>query len=173
MTPSRHDVGKTTLERVVHRFIEDAGALTQSMGFGRAVGQIYAYLYFSETTRTLADMQHNLGISKGSASTNVRQLEQWGAVRKVWVKGDRKDYYEASDWFGKIVKNALMDTINKKIAAYGVSLDEAINELSSGSDNVDVAFVQTRLKHVRDFHNKAENLVTSPLWKVFLGGEGG
>ncbi|OVE74449.1 hypothetical protein BVX94_00240 [bacterium B17] len=112
------------MNSIIHKFIEDAGNMTQSFGLGRAVGQIYAYLYFSENPRNLADMQGALGISKGSASTNVRQLEQWGAVKKVWIKGDRKDYYEASDWFGKILKNALQDTVGKKMKSYANLLQE-------------------------------------------------
>ena len=107
---------KKTINPVITRFIQDAGNLTQSFGIGRATGQIFAYLYFSPEPRSLADLQAALGISKGSASMCVRQLEQWGAVKKIWVKGDRKDYYEANEWFGQIVKNALMDTIGKRMA---------------------------------------------------------
>lgn len=162
----------SSLDTVVHRFIQDAGAFTQSLGFGRAVGQIYAYLYFSQEARSLGDMQHSLGISKGSASTNVRQLEQWGAVRKVWVKGDRKDYYEASDWFGKILKNALIDTVNKRVSAYGASLEDAMNELGHGAGpNGQADFIKGRIKHIQQFHTKAESLVKSPLWKAFFSGE--
>ena len=80
------------MDRVVDKFIEDAGNLAQSFGLGRVVGQIYAYLYFSRTSKGLHDMQQDLHISKGSASMCVRQLEQWGAVSKIWIKGDRKDY---------------------------------------------------------------------------------
>jgi DNA-binding transcriptional regulator GbsR (MarR family) len=89
---------------ITRRFIEDAGNTTQALGVGRVIGQIFAYLYFSEESRTLDDMKGALGISKGSASMGVRQLEQWGAVQRVWVKGDRKDFYTANDYFGQIVR---------------------------------------------------------------------
>ena len=114
------------MSSVVQRFIEDAGRLTQSLGFGRVIGQIYAYLYFSRTPRCLADLQNALGISKGSASMGVRQLEQWSAVSKVWVKGDRKDYYAANDWFGQILKSALVDTIGKKMEIGRASCRERV-----------------------------------------------
>ena len=111
--------------------------MTQSLGLGRVVGQIYAYLYFSPEPRGLADMQHTLAISKGSASMGVRQLEQWGAVRQVWVRGDRKDYYEASDWFGRIIKSAVADTIGKKLGTYSTMLDEVEAELNTHPNEVE------------------------------------
>ena len=148
---------KTDLNPIVHRFIEDAGSTTQALGLGRVVGQIYAYLYFSPEPRNLADLQDTLGISKGSASTCVRQLEQWGAVRKIWIKGDRKDYYEANDWLGKILRNIALDTIGKKLLAY-----------ASLHDNGGDAFVRERIRHLREFEKKARKVWDSKLLKMFL-----
>jgi DNA-binding transcriptional regulator GbsR (MarR family) len=115
---------------LIRRFIEEAGNTTQTLGVGRVIGQIYAYLYFSEPPRTLDDMKETLGISKGSASMGVRQLEQWGAVQRIWVKGDRKDYYTANDYFGRIVRNIMSDLMGKRLASLAQSLDAAENELA-------------------------------------------
>ena len=114
---------------IIRRFIEDAGNTTQALGVGRVIGQIFAYLYFSEEPRGLEDMKGALGISKGSASMGVRQLEQWGAVQRVWVKGDRKDYYTANDYFGQIVRNIATDLMGKRLASLSASLDAAEREL--------------------------------------------
>ena len=125
---------------LIRRFIEDAGNTTQSLGVGRAVGMIYAYLYFSEPPRTLDDMKEALGISKGSASMSVRQLEQWGAVQRVWVKGDRKDYYTANDYFGSIIRNLLADIMGKRLESLSQSLAMAETELSRGDVSSDSRF---------------------------------
>ena len=158
------------LSPIVKRFIEDAGNTTRSFGLGRALGQIFAYLYFSLKPRALADIQRALGISKGSASTGVRQLEQWGAVRKVWVKGDRKDYYEAGDWFGNIFKNAVMDTFGKKMASYNSLLNEVetdLSELPAGSDG-EKQFIADRIKQMRSFQKRAAEIWGSPLLRKLL-----
>ena len=84
------------LEQIRERFIETGGHITQSIGVGRVIGQVFAHIYFSPRPQTLDDLTRELHISKGAASMSVRQLEQWGAVRRVWVKGERKDYYEAN-----------------------------------------------------------------------------
>ena len=143
--------------------------MSQSLGFGRAVGQVYAYLYFSRASRSLADMQEALGISKGSASMTVRQLEQWGAVKQVWVKGDRKDYYRANDWFGRILKNLLFDSVGKKLASYSAMLDEADAELANQtSDREEQAFIKDRIAHLRKFQSHALSVWNSPVMKMLM-----
>ena len=164
----RHD-NPSDLDPVVRRFVEDAGSLTQALGAGRLIGQIYVYLYFSPKARNLADMQESLGISKGSASTGVRQLEQWNAVRKIWVRGDRKDYYEANDWFGRILKKAMLDTVGKKLSAYSSLLDEVERELASlRGDGEDDAFIRDRVRQMRAFQNRAQQLWNNPLLQRLL-----
>ncbi len=137
--------------------------MTQGLGFGRAVGQVYAYLFFNSTPRSLADLQNDLGISKGSASMAVRQLEQWHAVQQVWVKGDRKDYYEANDWFGRILKNALMDAVGKKIMAFSSMLDEADAALEAVEGDGEESFIRQRVQRLRTFQTKAGKTINSPV----------
>lgn len=164
------DSGRAQLEPVVLKFIEQAGTMAQSAGVGRVLGQIYAYLYFSPEARNLSDLQQALGISKGSASTGVRQLEQWGAVKKIWVKGDRRNYYEAVDWFGKILRNAVLDTVGKRIAAYTSFLSEAEAELADQSSlNGEQEFLRERVADLRRFHGRLEALWSAPLVKRLLG----
>jgi DNA-binding transcriptional regulator GbsR (MarR family) len=154
---------------IVHRFVEDAGNLTQSLGLGRVPGQIYAYLYFSPVARSLGDMQQALGISKGSASTMVRLLEQWGAVKKVWVKGDRKDYYQASDWFGRILKSAMSDTIGKKMSSLSRLMEEVEAELAATvDDDKHGQFVRARVRGLREFQKHAQGLWESPLLQMMM-----
>jgi len=172
---------------IVRRFVEEAGNTTQALGVGRVVGQLFAYLYFSEPPRTLDDMKEALGISKGSASMGVRQLEQWGAVQRVWVKGDRKDYYTANDYFGQIVRNIAIDLMGKRLAALSASLDAAERELLSCSvvgllsqepsdansatkqpNNVTTDFLRTRVRRLREFQEKINKTWNNPILKMLL-----
>jgi len=162
MTPSRLD----EIVPVVRRFIEGAGHASQSLGVGRVAGQVYAYLYFSQGPRSLADLQAALGISKGSASMSVRQLEQWGAARKIWVPGDRKDYYEANDWFGRIIKSVLLDMVAGRMASFAEFLDAAEAELPS--NGTETAHYRERIAHMRSFQRKAQKVWNTPLLRQLL-----
>jgi HTH-type transcriptional regulator, glycine betaine synthesis regulator len=157
------------LHPLVRRFVEDAGSLTQTLGVGRVLGQVYAYLYFSRLPRSLGNMQETLGISKGSASIGVRQLEQWGAVRKVWVRGDRKDYYEANDWFGQILKNAIADMVRKRMSSYTSLLGEAQAELRAlAQSNGEGAFIRQRVERLQNFHGRVQRFWSNPLLQALL-----
>jgi DNA-binding transcriptional regulator GbsR (MarR family) len=156
------------MNSIVDKFISDAGNMAQSFGLGRVVGQIYAYLYFSQEPRGLHDMQSDLHISKGSASMCVRQLEQWGAVSKVWVKGDRKDYYEANDWFGKVLKNILNDAIAKRFAHRDEFYEAIDSDLAKLDGNEDAAFLKERIEHIKQFEAKAEKVWRNPMVKRLL-----
>lgn len=76
-------------------FIEQMGLMTQAEGGPRIAGQILGFLIVEGEPRTLTQMTEALRISKGSASTNARLLENKGTVRRVSALGQRQDAYEA------------------------------------------------------------------------------
>jgi DNA-binding transcriptional regulator GbsR (MarR family) len=41
------------------------------------------------------DIMARLGISRGNVSMNLSKLVEWGLVRRVHKRGDRRDYYES------------------------------------------------------------------------------
>jgi len=45
-----------------------------------------------EKPLSLDTIVEKLKMSKGSVSLNIRELEKWDAVKKIWVNGTRKDF---------------------------------------------------------------------------------
>ena len=153
------------LSPVVRRLVTDAGTTTQSFGLGRVVGQIYAYLYFSREPRCLSDLERVLGISKGSASTNIRLLEDWGAVQRLWLKGDRRDYFRANTAFGRIIRRALASTVSSTMSLADQLIDEALEDV----DSTEHGFVYERLEHLSSFRKKAAALKSNPTLRRLFG----
>jgi DNA-binding transcriptional regulator GbsR (MarR family) len=93
-------------------------------------------------------------------------------VQQVWVKGDRKDYYRATDWFGKIIRNVFLDTVGKNIEAHANFMAETDGLLAAakngGNGDIDEAFLKERLEHLRAFHKRVQGLWNSPVLKMFL-----
>ncbi len=161
-----------TTKDIREQFIAAAGEFTQTLGFGRNIGQIFAHVYLSPAPQSLDNLTESLGISKGSASMSVRQLEQWGAVRHVWIKGERKDFYEASEDFGRIVRKAMADMVGRTNESADALLDESETWLKSksgnGKTNPDIVFLADRIKKLRDFRSRAHYLWNSPLIRVLF-----
>lgn len=57
------------------------------------MGQIHALLMMSPDPLTADQIIHELSISRGNVSMNLRSLIDWGLVHKVYVTGDRKEYF--------------------------------------------------------------------------------
>jgi len=166
MTTSEYD-------RIVSRLVEAAGHASQSLGIGRVMGQIFAYLYLSREAQSLDALTSALGISKGSASMGVRQLEQWGALEKIWVKGDRKDYYKARDSFGGIIKNVIRDLAGKRIESSSLLLNEIEKILKekgqkNGKNMEENEFIRGRIEKIRAFQNKAQGMWDGVILKMLL-----
>ena len=157
------------LEATRRRFIEAGGHATQSFGFGRIIGQIYALLYLTPKSLCLDEIVAELGVSKASVSISVRQLQSWSAIKLVWVKGDRKDYYEAETDFNNLIRNGLLEVLRKKLATAGgqlalaeLSLREALVE-SNGAGTDELRAVAERLQRAKQFHSRINGLLTNPL----------
>lgn len=104
-----------SLVRAHDNFIEGVGHLASTIGLSRVMGQLYGMLFLSNRPLCLDDMVERLKISKGNASLNIRELEKLGMVRKVWIKGDRKDFYEAELDFEKILITGLINAAKRRM----------------------------------------------------------
>jgi len=157
------------LQELRQQFIEAAGHVTQSFGFGRILGQIYAHIYFSPAPQTLDDLTSSLGISKGSASMSVRQLEQWTALKKVWIKGDRKDFYETTDDFGRIIRKMAIELIGQKMETADQLLQDAEQRLKrSANGNGDLDHFRKQVGKLKGFRQKTQGLLESPIVRMLM-----
>ena len=78
-----------------------------------------------------------LKISKGGVSVNIRELERWGAVKKVWVQGSRKDFYVANSDFVNVGYVRMKNRMKKMLesAERNTADFEKKNELTESQRN--------------------------------------
>ena len=128
-------------------FIRITGELGAGMGLNRSIGQIYGLLYMSDKPLSLDTITATLKMSKGSVSLNIRELEKWEAVKKIWVNGTRKDFYEAnSDFINIIYKRTKMRT--EKILNNFNSAIEGFEKKNSLSE-----IQKQRLSQIKEMQN--------------------
>ena len=112
------------LEIAQDKFIESIGKLAGSVGINNFTAQLYAVLYLSDKSLSLDELVERLKASKGNISLNIRELEKWGAVKNIWVKGSRKDYYEADPDIKKVAMNKIKAGIEKRIGQVSDMIEE-------------------------------------------------
>ncbi len=76
-------------------FIRRWGEMAASWGISRTMAEIHALLYLTAEPLCTDDVMEQLSVSRGSASTNLRELVNWGLIHRVHRRGDRKEYFEA------------------------------------------------------------------------------
>jgi DNA-binding transcriptional regulator GbsR (MarR family) len=90
------------------RFVAQWGVMGTQWGINRTMAQIHALLMTSPEPMSTDEVMEELHISRGNAHTNLKELVNWGLLRIVIRKGERKEYFEAEldvwEIFRRIVK---------------------------------------------------------------------
>lgn len=83
------------LREVRDRFVAQWGVMGTQWGINRTMAQIHALLMTSAEPMSTDEVMEELAISRGNAHTNLKDLVNWGLLRIVTRKGERKEYFEA------------------------------------------------------------------------------
>ncbi|MFH2069158.1 MAG: MarR family transcriptional regulator [Candidatus Omnitrophota bacterium] len=151
-------------EEIRDRFIGEIGRLGESIGLNRTICQMYALLYLEEGPLSLTELSRMLHISKGSASLNIRKLEEWGAVKSIWRKGSTQNYYQGNRDLWDIAKSRINSGLKKRLDLIdeGIAeLDEVVKpngKISAGELKMRKAYSR-RFGEIKDFSRKTRQLL--------------
>ena len=96
------------LPPAIERFVLKWGDMGGQWGVNRSVSQIQALLYLSERPLTAEEIADQLGIARSNVSNSLKELIALNLIRRVPVRGDRRDHYEAeSDIWELVTRIAL------------------------------------------------------------------
>lgn len=129
--------------------------MAQLLNLPRSVGQIYGLLYFAKEPLSLEGVFQRLGISKGSASQGIRFLLSITAVRKVYVPGDRRDYYLAELKLRKLASGFLRERVEPQLGI-GAEQLEGLAQLADEEGNI---FEKEKVERLQQWHRKATLLL--------------
>jgi HTH-type transcriptional regulator, glycine betaine synthesis regulator len=85
--------------------------LSRLLGQPRSLAEIYGLLFISVRPLAMDDLIQRLELSKGSASQGLKYLRTLGAVRMVYIAGDRRVHYEAVAELRNLAARFLRDQI--------------------------------------------------------------
>jgi len=95
--------GAKQLPAAVEKFILHWGDMGSQWGVNRTVAQIHALLYLSERPLTADEIAAVLGVARSNVSNSVRELLGWELIRRVPIRGDRRDHFEAESDIWELV----------------------------------------------------------------------
>jgi HTH-type transcriptional regulator, glycine betaine synthesis regulator len=133
------------LQRAQDQFILEWGRMSSSWGINRTMAQIHALLFVTGVPLEVNEIMERLQISRGNASMNLRELMDWGVVRRFRQPGDRKDtYISETDPFLTIVK-IVKERKRREIDPTTDVIREVVAKLPENHANADVRSLRHRL----------------------------
>ncbi|MGE0547246.1 MAG: GbsR/MarR family transcriptional regulator [Kofleriaceae bacterium] len=129
MTAQRDD-----LEAVL-KVADAVGGLIESWGFKRNMGRLWTVLYLEDHPLSAQELMERLGLSTGAVSMLLTEMQQWGAVKKAWVVGERREHYEAETSIWKMVSRVLRERELHWVKTALESFETASGELAGGRDS--------------------------------------
>jgi len=141
------------------------GRLMEFWGFRRHMGRIWTILYLSPEPMTTLALSEALQLSSSAVSLSLAELVRWGAVRKTWVPGERKDFFEAETSVWKLLRRVYerreLNLIREAIEAFAEAqqrLEDARPQLTP-KERRRVDHMRKRLSHLSALSRAGERLV--------------
>ncbi|WP_223155067.1 GbsR/MarR family transcriptional regulator [Alkalibacillus aidingensis] len=149
------DENRETLDHFHYQMISEFSKTLEMFSLNTTESQLFVILYLSNQPMTLDDMKNALGKSKTAMSNSIRTLLDYNLVERVWIKGVRKDLYQAEkDLYGKFMKayvNRWLDAIDRqKSNLKQIENDMKTNQILSSKQT------EYKLHEAIKFHNLLE-----------------
>lgn len=151
-------------------FIRRWGEMGQTWGINRTMAEIFALLYIAAQPQCTDDVMGRLNISRGNASMSLRALCDWGIIRRLHKRGERREYFESLsdvwDIFSIIAterKRREMDPVLQTIQQCQRMIDEpALGKAAARQEAVQLT--RQRLECIEEFM-----ALTNKLFQQFGG----
>ena len=128
------------------------------LGLPKSIGEIYGLLFISRIPLSLDALVERLGISKGSASQGLKFLRSFGAIKQVYIGGDRRDHYTAETELKKLVAGFIRSELKPRMESGGERLRRAVAAVDMASDD-DALFYKGRLTKLHQWHGRGQSLL--------------
>ncbi len=134
--------------RVQDQFVLEWGRMSSSWGINRTMAQIHALLFVTGRALEVNEIMERLHISRGNASINLRELMEWGLVRRFRAPGDRKDtYISDSDPYTMFLR-VVRERKRREIDPTADAIKECLDKMPAGDSSEDAETLRNRLKNL-------------------------
>lgn len=123
--PEASDLGNAKLRAWELLAIDSVGHVIEFWGFKRNQGRVWALLYLRAHPFTAAEIQAELGLSKGGVSMITNELERWGVVRRRREPNKEAWSFEAEQDLMRMLTRVLAEREAELVARVRLDLAEA------------------------------------------------
>lgn len=152
----------TGLAAARREFVDLWGQMSHHWGINRTMAQIHALLMVAHEPLTAEQIMAELHISRGNVSMNLRELINWGIVRRTNLPGDRRDFFatEADVWamFQIIMRERKKRELDPLVTRLDACVALAGQKPASADDPAAHMAYLKRITELRDFFSTFHRL---------------
>lgn len=135
-------------------FVESWGSMGALWGINRSMARIHALLLATREPLGLEEISDELGISRGNASTCLKELRHWGVIRRIHLTGERRDYYIAETDVWSMLFGIASERKKREFDPALLALRKAMESTEEGDD-----LVRERLGELEEILRAIERLL--------------
>lgn len=158
---------RSNLTTARREFVDLWGQMAHHWGINRTMAQIHALLMISPEPLTAEAIMDELKISRGNVSMNLRELINWGIVRRTSLAGDRRDFFTTEQDVYTMFQIILRERKKRELDPLLTRLDECLTHVGKKTESGDdpqahEAYVR-RVAELRDFFQTFHRLFAALL----------
>lgn len=144
------------MDDIRHNIMEDIGQSYAKFGHSQLLGRVVGLLLCEDEPLTVDQMCEILEVTKTPVNQICKRLEELKLIKRVWVKGERKHYYQ-------IVLDVFLQAANNQMTLYeenlkmiennlNLLLDKYSNSKNKSKEHLNI--VCQRFINMHEFHDK-------------------
>jgi DNA-binding transcriptional regulator GbsR (MarR family) len=128
------------------------------IGLQKSIGEIYGLLFVSPRALAMEEVVERLGISLGAASQGLKVLRGVGAVKTVYMPGDRRDHFVADLELSKFATAFIKEELRPRLDRALERID-AMEALAAGMVPKERRAARERLERLKHWLERGEKML--------------
>ena len=133
------------------RVLQEWAELATAWGVSPVLGRIHGLLLLGGQPMTAEEICDRLQISRASASVQLNAILDWGLARRIFVPGDRRQYYQADQDHWSWFRRAAIVRKRREFDPVVARLGEALATARAAADDPEIAVLSERLTTLHRF----------------------
>ena len=139
------------------KYIQAWGILGSSWGINKAMAQIHALLLVSAKPLCTDTIMDVLSISRGNANMNIRSLIEWGIISKVFIPGERKEFFQSEKDVWEMARQVIKERRKRELEPVIKVLND-VSQIDEDGTEETAEFIKMS-KELADFSKKTDGLL--------------
>jgi DNA-binding transcriptional regulator GbsR (MarR family) len=153
-----------TIDDIRNEWVDAVGQEAERFGFPRIAAELKTLLLLTPGPMSLTEMAERLEVSKASVSTNIRILERWKLVRRVYHRGERRNFYETKGNMWEIETEIASTILKDELTECRTLVSRSLEDL--GSVEVETPEDEKEVRLLKDTFSEALEYIDA--WEHIL-----